>query len=94
MSSTWPMAEMIGYTPVTTFWDDFTIAEAFGGNAVRDTFNRAFDEWKGNYKYLTELVMVLNHMPITALLISIMSFGRMPTTMECAISKTTNCNIS
>ncbi len=61
MSSTWPMAEMIGYTPVTTFWDDFTIAEAFGGNAVRDTFNRAFDEWKGNYKYLTELVMVLNH---------------------------------
>lgn len=53
MSNTWPMAEMIGYTPITTFWDDFTIAEAFGENAVRDTFNRAFEEWKGNYKYLT-----------------------------------------
>lgn len=26
-----------------------------------DTFNRAFDEWKSNCKYLTELVMVLNH---------------------------------
>ena len=29
--------------------------------AVEDTFKRAFNEWKGNYKYLTELVMVLNH---------------------------------
>lgn len=29
--------------------------------AIRDTFKRAFAEWKGNYKYLTELVMVLNH---------------------------------
>ena len=29
--------------------------------ALADTFKRAFNEWKGNYKYLTELVMVLNH---------------------------------
>lgn len=54
--------EEIGYTPVTTFWEDFYIAEQYGGiNAVKDTFNRAFREWKSNYKYLTELVMVLNH---------------------------------
>ena len=45
----------------STFWDDFTIADAFGANAVRDTFRRAFGEWKSNYKMLTELVMVLNH---------------------------------
>ena len=49
-----------GYETMTTFWDDFTIADAFGASAIKDTFNRAFEEWKSNYKYLTELVMVLN----------------------------------
>ena len=45
----------------TTFWQDFTIADAFGVDAVKDTYNRAFNEWRSNYKYLTDLVMVLNH---------------------------------
>lgn len=45
----------------TTFWNDFSIADAFGTAAIQDTFNRAFGEWKFHYKYLTELVMVLNH---------------------------------
>lgn len=40
---------------------DFTIADRFGKGAVKDTFKRAFEEWKTNYVYLTELVMVLNH---------------------------------
>lgn len=44
----------------TTFWQDFTIADKFGETAVQDTFNRAFGEWKTNYIYLTELVIVLN----------------------------------
>lgn len=44
-----------------TFWDDFTIADHFGLDAVQDTFNRAFEEWKVDYKMLTELVIVLNH---------------------------------
>lgn len=57
----WTMAEDLGYEPITTFWMDFSIADKFGPAAVRDTFNRAFAEWKDNYKYLTELVMVLNH---------------------------------
>lgn len=57
----WTMAEDLGYKPITTFWTDFSIADKFGLAAIRDTFNRAFAEWKGNYKYLTELVMVLNH---------------------------------
>ena len=51
----------IGYEPQTTFWDDFTIADYFGLKAIQDTFERAFEEWKNNYIYLTELVMVLNH---------------------------------
>ena len=45
----------------STFWQDFTIADAFGVKAVQDTYNRAFNEWKTNYKMLTELVVVLNH---------------------------------
>ena len=45
----------------TTFWQDFSIAEKFGIIAVKDTYKRAFTEWKNSYKYLTELVMVLNH---------------------------------
>lgn len=45
----------------TTFQSDFTIAEKFGEKAIEDTYRRAFKEWKDNYKYLTELVIVLNH---------------------------------
>ena len=30
-----------GYTPKTTFWMDFSIADKFGAKAVRDTYNRA-----------------------------------------------------
>lgn len=59
--SKWNIEEVTGYKPITTFWEDFSIADAFGKDAIQDTFNRAFNEWKGNYKYLTELVMVLNH---------------------------------
>ena len=39
-----------GFT--TTFPSDFSIADRFGVNAIKDTFNRAFGEWKGHYKYL------------------------------------------
>ena len=49
-----------GYKMVSTFPSDFTIADKFGENAIRDTFNRAFNEWKSNYVYLTELVISLN----------------------------------
>lgn len=49
-----------GYKQITTFFQDFSIAEVCGIQAVQDTFHRAFNEWKNDYKYLTELVMVLN----------------------------------
>lgn len=48
------------YKFITTFKSDFTIADRFGNNAIKDTFKRAFKEWKNDYKYLTELVLVLN----------------------------------
>ena len=44
----------------TTFKNDFTIADRFGIKAIRDTFNRAFGEWKTNVVYVTELCVILN----------------------------------
>ena len=45
----------------TTFWMDFSIADAFCIEAIKDTYNRSFKSWRTNYKYLTELVGCLNH---------------------------------
>ena len=59
--SKWNITEMTGYVPKTTFWNDFDIADHFGVDAIKDTYNRAFNEWKNNKVYVTELVMVLNH---------------------------------
>lgn len=55
----WGIIEF-GYEPKTTFWQDFSIADMFGIDAIKDTYNRAFKEWKNDYIYLTELIMVLN----------------------------------
>lgn len=56
----WNIEKLTGYTPLTTFYMDFSIADRFGVNAILDTYKRAFRCWKDDYKYLTELVMVLN----------------------------------
>lgn len=45
----------------TTFWEDFCIADKFGTGAVRDTYKRTLEYAKLDYKYLTELSIVLNH---------------------------------
>lgn len=57
---TWNVEALTGYKPMTTFWQDFSIADLFGTKAIKDTYKRAFAEWKTDYKYLTELIMVLN----------------------------------
>ena len=48
------------YERITTFASDFALAEAYGDNAVKDTYRNALSSWLGNYKYATELTMVLN----------------------------------
>ena len=58
--SAW-MRDLSGYETQTTFYQDFTIADAFGEAAVIDTFDRSFTAWRTNVVYLTELVLVLNH---------------------------------
>lgn len=57
----WSMAEFIGYTPITTFWEDFSVAEKGGIVAINKTFNVAFNEWKTNIKYIAELELVMGH---------------------------------
>lgn len=52
---------MFDYNYKTTFFKDFTIADVFGIEAVKDTYKRAFKEWKDNVEYITELTIVLNH---------------------------------
>lgn len=49
-----------GYELKTTFWQDFTIADAFGDDAIKDTFERAFADWKTDLVYVTELTMVMS----------------------------------
>lgn len=43
------------------FMQDFLIAERFGVEAVKDTYKRAFAEWKDNVEYFASLVLTLNH---------------------------------
>ena len=57
---TWNIEEMTGYHPITTDYEDFSIADKFGASAIKDTFVRLFKEQKEDYKELTELVMALN----------------------------------
>ena len=37
-----------GYRPFTTFFEDFSIADNFGLDAIKDTYNRTFNEWKND----------------------------------------------
>jgi len=49
-----------GYEMKTTFWMDFTIADAFGIEAIKETYEMAFSSWKNNFEYVTELALVTN----------------------------------
>ena len=58
---TWNIQEMTGYEPQTTFYEDFSIADAFGISAIKDTYKRGLDTCNAlGYIYLTEFVMALN----------------------------------
>ena len=51
--------EYTGYDPKTTFFDDFSIAEIYGVDAIQDTFNRA-QPWISSETFSAELTLVLN----------------------------------
>lgn len=49
-----------GYKQISTFYQDFGIAEHFGLDAIKLTYTTAFNEWNKDCKMITELCMVLN----------------------------------
>lgn len=64
----WPITELTGYEPKTTFWQDFSIADVFvlngqESNAVQDTHDRSWPQMQEQIlgiEGLTEYIMVLN----------------------------------
>ena len=42
-----------GYDLITTFWEDFSIADKYGVAGVKDTYKRAFSEWEDDYKFFS-----------------------------------------
>ena len=57
----WNIEELTGYTPKTTYYTDFSIADNFGVDAIKDTYTRIMGVIESmGYVYLTEFVMVLN----------------------------------
>lgn len=57
----WNIERMCGYKPVTTYYTDFSIADRFGMDGVKDTYARCREQAiEMGYVWLTELVMVLN----------------------------------
>lgn len=44
----------------TSFWEEFSIADNYGSDGIKEHYDQVFSEWKDNLKYLTELVLVLN----------------------------------
>ena len=54
------LEKMLDYKFESTFWEEFSIAEDYGADSIREHYNLVFEKWKDNLKYLTELVLVLN----------------------------------
>lgn len=54
------LEKMLDYKFESTFWEEFSIAEDYGKDAVKEHYDLVFSQWKDNIKFLTELVLVLN----------------------------------
>ena len=50
-----------GYTPMTTFFNDLSVAECFGKKGINDTYKNVIKSWGSDIKYMTEFVLCLNH---------------------------------
>lgn len=58
---TWAIERITGYKPITTYYEDFSIADNFGLKEIENTFNRCFKQAKQlGVEYLTEFVMAVN----------------------------------
>lgn len=45
-----------------TFAQDFLIAGMFGARQIKETYDRAFKEWKSDIQMITALAIALNHL--------------------------------
>lgn len=45
----WNITELSGYEPITTFWQDFSIADKLGINDIEETYECIKSEWKDAY---------------------------------------------
>lgn len=54
--------DMNGYQRITTFANDFALADLFGTKAIVQTYVTAVKSYMNNYKYFTELILVLNYL--------------------------------
>ena len=48
--SKWNIEKEFGYKPITTFWEDFSIAEKFGIDAIKNTYNKVFNRIMYGFK--------------------------------------------
>lgn len=55
------LASMTDYEPKTSFFSDLSIAECFGVDAIRQTYNKVIRDWGNDIVYITEFTMCLNH---------------------------------
>ena len=54
------LEKLLDFKFESTFWEEFSIAEDHGAEGIREHWKLVFGQWKGNIKFLTELVLVLN----------------------------------
>ena len=54
------LEKMLDYKFESTFYEEFSIAEEYGADGIKEHYDLVFNEWKDNLKFLTELVLVLN----------------------------------
>ena len=52
--------ERTGYKRLTIFYSDLSIAEWYGKDSIKETYETVRKEWIDDYKYFTEFVMCLN----------------------------------
>ena len=50
-----------GYTYLTNFHEEFDKADHIGTEAILETYNRLFNEWKDNSVYIKDIRKILNH---------------------------------
>ena len=51
---------LTSYERKTTFYADLSIAEWYGTESVKETYDRVMKEWIGDVEYITEFVLCLN----------------------------------